>query len=61
MIFGKKRQITIAYTVEKCDSCHIETRREFKDGDILFTKTASCGSCTGDLYVEKIYGQKVDT
>jgi len=55
MIFSKK-EITIAYTEEKCDSCKKSARREYREGDVLFEKAHPCG-CGGSFCVEKIYGE----
>lgn len=55
MIFSKK-EVTIAYTVQKCDSCKKQNRRIFADGDVLFSKEGAC-ACGGNFYIDMIYGQ----
>ena len=55
MIFSKK-EITLEYTLEKCDSCKKEKKREFLENDILFSKQDSC-SCGGTFYIEMIFGE----
>jgi len=55
MIFPKK-ETTVAYTEEKCDSCKKSARREYREGDVLFAKVRPCG-CGGIFYVDKIYGE----
>ena len=54
MIFDKKKPL-VAYTVERCESCHGESRRLFREGDSLFSETA-CPSCKGVLRIEMIFG-----
>ena len=44
---------------EKCESCNMETKRKFKEGDYVFKETQSCESCKGKLRIEKIYGEIV--
>ena len=39
-----KEKITIAYTLEKCQSCNFEKKRNFKKGDCLFAKSGNCNS-----------------
>lgn len=55
MIFSKK-EIIIAYTVEKCNLCKKQNKRKFKEGDILFSKCDSC-QCGGVFEIDMIYGQ----
>jgi len=55
MIFSKK-ETTIAYTEEKCDSCKKSAKRRYREGDILFEKAHSC-NCGGSFYIDKIYGE----
>ena len=33
-MFSKKEEIRTPFTVEKCESCHKESKREFKEGVI---------------------------
>lgn len=55
-----KEKITIAYTLEKCTSCEMERKREFKEGDYLFSETTKCNSCEGQMHIEKIFGETID-
>ena len=55
-----KEKIVIAYTLEKCNSCNLERKRKFKEGDHLFSQTSKCDSCDGVLAIEKIFGETVD-
>ena len=57
-LFSKK-EITIEYTVEKCDSCSKSRRRRHKIGDTLFAKSKAEGSCGcgGTFYIDMIYGE----
>lgn len=59
MIFSKKK-ITIAYTIEQCTKCKTLTKREFHDGDVLFSKLSKCTFCDGLTMVEKIYGESTE-
>lgn len=51
----KKEKITIEYTSEKCNSCGNIVTRNFKDGDVLFSISGSCGKCSDDMMIHKIY------
>ncbi len=57
MIFSKK-EITVAYAVEGCDSCEKSTKRKYRRGDTVFARAGPC-SCGGDFYIERIYGEIV--
>ena len=59
MIFSKEKTI-VEYTVEKCKSCNLERKRQFKDGDFLFLDTSKCESCDGVMQIEKIFGETID-
>ena len=59
MIFSKTEEKRVPYTVEKCDSCNKETRREFQKGDFVFKDSSTCKSCKGNLKIEKIFGELV--
>ncbi len=59
MIFSKEK-ITIAYTVEKCFQCGTERKREFVEGDVLFTKTIKCNSCDNMVVIDKIFGEIIE-
>ncbi len=52
------KNITVAYTVEKCDSCNVTIKRRYRAGDVLFNVTGSC-KCGESLYVDSIYGESV--
>jgi hypothetical protein len=56
MIFSKEETI-LAYTVEKCPKCEKLNRRDFSEGDILFTSSSKCTFCDGIVVIEKIYGE----
>ena len=55
-----KEKIIIAYTVEKCKSCEMERKRNFKEGDYLFAETSKCNSCEGITRIEKIFGESIE-
>lgn len=55
-----KEKITIAYTVEKCEKCGMQKKREFSAGDVLFSKISKCNSCGGAVMIEKIFGETVE-
>ena len=57
MIFSKKEEVRTAFTVEKCESCHKESKRKFKEGDFIFKEVSKCSSCKGKLRISKIYGE----
>jgi len=56
MIFSKK-EIVLAYTVEKCPKCGKSRKRDFSEGDVLFTTSSKCTFCDGITVVEKIFGE----
>jgi len=55
-----KEETIISYTVEKCNSCNKEVKRNFKAGDYLFVETTNCLSCDGKMIIEKIYGESLE-
>ena len=55
-----KEKIVIDYTVEKCKSCEMERKRNFKEGDYLFAETSKCDSCEGVMQIEKIFGESIE-
>ena len=59
MIFSKEKTV-IPYTVEKCNSCKLEHKRNFKEGDYLFLSTMKCNSCDGMMVIEKIFGETIE-
>lgn len=59
MIFSKE-EITIAYTVEKCNLCTMERKRKFRVGDVLFSDSEKCNSCEGIMRIEKIFGETIE-
>jgi hypothetical protein len=59
MMFSKEK-IIIAYTIEKCKSCNLERKRNFKEGDYLFAKISKCNSCEGVMQIEKIFGESIE-
>jgi hypothetical protein len=58
MIF-KKEKILLEYTLEKCSNCKKESKREYQDNDLLFSKSGICSSCDGELFVERIFSEDV--
>lgn len=59
MIFSKKKEDIIPYTIEKCNKCNKENKRKFLQGDYVFLKSKKCDSCDGDLIIESVFGEKV--
>ncbi len=55
MIFSKEKTI-LAYTVEKCPKCKKFHKRDFSEGDILFTNSSKCNFCDGITTIDKIFG-----
>jgi len=55
-----KEKIIVAYTIEKCKSCEMERKRNFKEGDYLFSETSKCDSCEGMMQIEKIFGESIE-
>ncbi len=55
-----KDEIIIPYTIEKCKSCQMERKRNFKEGDYLFLETSKCDSCDGVMQIEKIFGESIE-
>jgi hypothetical protein len=60
MIFSKKEKQIIAYATEKCPSCKKESKRKFKDGDVLFAQGAECASCKVPMNIAKIFGAPIE-
>ena len=56
MIFSKEKT-TLAYTIEKCPKCEKLHKRDFFEGDILFTISSKCTFCDGVTIIEKIFGE----
>jgi len=57
MIFSKKKETVIPYSLEECGSCKATSKRKFKEGDYIFKNTEQCSSCNGQLSVVKIFGE----
>lgn len=57
MIFSKKKETVVPYSIEECVSCKATSKRKFKEGDYIFKNTESCSSCKGQLSVVKIFGE----
>jgi len=55
-VIFQKKEITVAYAAERCDSCQKTHRRRFREGDILFAKAGPCG-CGGEFRIEMIFGE----
>ena len=60
MIFSKKK-ITIAYTIEQCEKCQSIRKRKFSNGDVLFALSSKCSSCDGQTFIEKIFGETLES
>ena len=56
MIFSKEKTM-LAYTVEKCPKCEKFYKRDFSEGDILFTNSSKCTFCDGITIIEKIFSE----
>ncbi|HJM79959.1 MAG TPA: hypothetical protein QF656_05445 [Nitrosopumilus sp.] len=56
MIFSKEK-ITLAYTIEKCSKCKKSHKRDFANGDILFSNSSQCTFCDGVTIIEQIFGE----
>ena len=52
-----KKEIVTSYTIEKCNSCSNQRKREFSKGDYLFQEISPCSECDGKVLVEKIFGE----
>jgi hypothetical protein len=57
MIFSKKKETILPYSVEECGSCKAISKRKFRDGDYVFKNTNECSSCKGQMSVVKIFGE----
>lgn len=60
MIFSKKEKPIVAFTVEKCPSCKKESKRKFKEGDILFAQASECKECKVKMMIAKIFGEIIE-
>lgn len=61
MIFSKKEKQVVAYSVEQCPQCKKESKRKFKEGDVLFEEGATCcSSCNVQMKVSKIFGETIE-
>ncbi|PIW32876.1 MAG: hypothetical protein COW27_02620 [Nitrosopumilales archaeon CG15_BIG_FIL_POST_REV_8_21_14_020_37_12] len=58
-MFSKEKTI-VPYTLERCNLCKTEYKRNFKEGDFLFSSTNKCHSCDGMMIVEKIFGEPLE-
>ena len=56
-MFSKKEEIRTPFTVERCESCHKEIKRKFKEGDFIFKESTQCNSCKGKLIISEIFGE----
>ena len=59
-MFSKKK-IIIAYTIEQCEKCQSIRKRKFTNGDILFAESSKCSSCDGRTFIEKIFGESIES
>jgi hypothetical protein len=57
MIFRKKDETIVPYTIEQCNSCNAISKRKFKEGDFVFKNTDKCSSCKGQILIAKIFGE----
>ncbi len=58
--FRKKEEIINPYTVEKCNSCNVTSKRKFLEGDYVFKTMNKCAACNGgQILIEKIFGEVV--
>ena len=57
MMFSKKKETVIPYSVEECGSCKAISKRKFKEGDYIFKNTDKCSSCNGQMLVVKVFGE----
>jgi len=60
MFFKKKEKPLVAYTVEKCPSCKKETKRKFKQGDVVLAQSAECTACKIPTRISKIFGEPTE-
>lgn len=61
MIFSKKEKPVVAYTMEKCQSCKGESKRKFREGDVLFKRGNECPSCKTPTTITKIFGETIES
>ena len=59
-MFSKKKT-TISYTIEQCEKCQSIRKRKFTNGDILFAESSNCSSCDGKTFIEKIFGESIES
>ncbi len=57
MIFRKKDETIVPFTIEQCNSCNAISKRKFKEGDFIFKNTDKCSSCDGQMLIAKIFGE----
>ncbi len=55
-----KKEISTTYTIEKCNSCSYQRKREFKNNDYLFQEISPCAECGGKVLIEKIFGEIIE-
>ncbi|MFY9300512.1 MAG: hypothetical protein WAO91_04915 [Candidatus Nitrosotenuis sp.] len=60
MILSKKEKPLTAYTLEKCPTCSKESKRKFKEGDVLFTESSQCDKCKTPMKITKIFGESTE-
>lgn len=59
-MFSKKEKPLTAYTLEKCPTCSKESKRKFKEGDVLFTESSLCDKCKAHMRITKIFGESTE-
>ncbi len=55
----KEDDIREPYTMEECQSCQMQSKRKFIEGDYLFKESSDCKSCQGKLIIVKIFGESI--
>lgn len=59
MIFSKKKETILPYSIEECSSCKAISKRKFREGDYIFKNLDHCSSCKGQISIVKIFGEVV--
>jgi hypothetical protein len=59
-MFSKKEKPLTAYALEKCPHCSKESKRKFKEGDVLFAESSQCDKCKALMRITKIFGESTE-
>jgi hypothetical protein len=59
-MFAKKEKPLTAYALEKCPNCSKESKRKFKEGDVLFAESSQCDKCKTLMRITKIFGESTE-